>query len=136
MKRKFNDITAFIVAMIAMFMSASCDVKQISGDTPLGVEAESAQLKGSFKLLSWNIQDGMWCDQFNNYDEFVAYVNGFAPDIFCIQEAATHWDIDGKNFFLFLTEDGKPKACYRALIRYMSFSTDGNKLKQIKWYDE
>lgn len=46
------------------------------------------------------------------------------------------WDIDGKNFFLFLTEDGKPKACYRALIRYMSFSTDGNKLKQIKWYDE
>ena len=97
MKRKFNDITAFIVAMIAMFMSASCDVKQISGDTPLGVEAESAQLKGSFKLLSWNIQDGMWCDQFNNYDEFVAYVNGFAPDIFCIQEGATHWDVDGKN---------------------------------------
>ena len=97
MKRKFNDITAFIVAMTAAFMSASCDVKQISGDTPLGVETESAQYKGSFKLLSWNIQDGMWCDQFNNYDDFVAYVNGFAPDIFCIQEGATHWDIDGKN---------------------------------------
>lgn len=45
------------------------------------------------------------------------------------------WDIDGKNFFLFLTEDNKPKACYRALIRYMSFSSDGNKLKQIKWYE-
>lgn len=45
------------------------------------------------------------------------------------------WDIDGKNFFLFLTEDNKPKACYRSLIRYMSFSSDGNKLKQIKWYE-
>ena len=45
------------------------------------------------------------------------------------------WDIDGKNFFLFLTEDDKPKACYRSLIRYMSFSTDGNKLKNIKWYE-
>ncbi len=45
------------------------------------------------------------------------------------------WDIDGKNFFLFLTEDNQPKACYRSLIRFMSFSTDGNKLKQIKWYE-
>lgn len=45
------------------------------------------------------------------------------------------WDIDGKNFFLFLTEESQPKSCYRALIRYMSFSTDGNKLKQIKWYE-
>ena len=76
MKRKFNDITAFIIAMTAAFMFVSCKTEYITGDTPLDVEAESAQLKGSFKLLSWNIQDGMWCDQFNNYDEFVAYVNG------------------------------------------------------------
>lgn len=43
-------------------------------------------------------------------------------------------DIDGKHYFLFLTEDDKPKSCYRALIRFMSFSPD-NKVKQIKWYE-
>lgn len=46
------------------------------------------------------------------------------------------WDIDGKNYFLFLTEDGQPKSCYRALIRYMSFSNDGNTIKKIQWYEQ
>ena len=44
------------------------------------------------------------------------------------------FDIDGKHFFLFLTEDNEPKACYRSLIRLMSFSID-NKIKLIKWYE-
>ena len=25
------------------------------------------------KLISWNIQDGMWSDQANNYDNFVEF---------------------------------------------------------------
>lgn len=45
------------------------------------------------------------------------------------------FDIDGKHFFLFLTEDDKPKTCYRSLIRYMSFSNDNNKIKKIQWYE-
>lgn len=44
------------------------------------------------------------------------------------------FDIDGKHFFLFLTENDEPKTCYRSLIRAMSFSTD-NKIKLIKWYE-
>ena len=89
--------TAIVCSIMAMAMLVSCDIKQVTGDTPLEVESESAQFNGSFKLLSWNIQDGMWCDQFNNYDDFVAYINEINPDVFCIQEAATHWDIDGKT---------------------------------------
>lgn len=99
MKIKFTSIIASVLVM--SFMCLACQTKYVSGDTPLNVESESAQLKGSFKVLSWNIQDGMWCDQFNDYDDFVAYVNEFEPDIFCIQEGATHWDVDGKN----LSED-------------------------------
>ena len=44
----------------------------------------------------------MWCDQFDDYVHFVAYINEINPDIFCIQEAATHWDIDGKNLSHYL----------------------------------
>ena len=45
------------------------------------------------------------------------------------------FDIDGKHFFLFLDEDQQPKACYRVLIRYIAFSTDGYKLKRVIWYE-
>ena len=99
MKTKFTSIVASVFVMSISYMCLSCQTKFVSGDTPLGVESESAQLKGTFKVLSWNIQDGMWCDQFNDYNAFVAYVNEFQPDIFCIQEGATHWDEDGKNLW-------------------------------------
>ena len=87
---KVRNIAAIICAMVATLAFASCETKQVTGDTPLEVESESAKFNGTFKLLSWNIQDGMWCDQYNNYDDFVAYINEINPDVFCIQEAASH----------------------------------------------
>lgn len=84
-------------AMMAATLLSACGTKLVEGDTPLKVESESAEFVNNFKLLSWNIQDGMWCDQFNDYVNFVAYINEINPDVFCIQEAASHWDIDGKN---------------------------------------
>ena len=84
-------------AMMAATLLSACGTKLVEGDTPLKVESESAEFVNNFKLLSWNIQDGMWCDQFDDYVNFVAYINEINPDIFCIQEAATHWDVDGKN---------------------------------------
>ena len=45
------------------------------------------------------------------------------------------FDIDGKHFFLFNDAEGKPKTCYRVLIRFMAFSTLDNKLKKITWYE-
>ena len=45
------------------------------------------------------------------------------------------WEDDGKNYFLFETEDGKPRSCYRVLIRYIAFSDDGYELQKVKWYE-
>lgn len=89
-------------AMMAATLLSACGTKLVEGDTPLKVESESAEFVNNFKLLSWNIQDGMWCDQFDDYVNFVAYINEINPDVFCIQEAATHWDIDGKNLSHYL----------------------------------
>lgn len=37
--------------------------------------------KGTLRILYWNIQNGMWWDQGNNYDNFVAFVKKYNPDI-------------------------------------------------------
>ena len=37
--------------------------------------------KGNLRLLYMNIQNGMWWDQGNNYNNFVAWVNRYNPDI-------------------------------------------------------
>lgn len=45
------------------------------------------------------------------------------------------WELKGKHYFLFLTDDGKPRSCYRALIRFIGFSDEDNKLYSVKWYE-
>ncbi len=41
------------------------------------------------KLISWNIQDGMWSDQANNYDNFVEFLKTTDSDICVFCEAKT-----------------------------------------------
>ncbi len=51
------------------------------------------------RVLYWNIQNGMWADQGNDYDNFVAYVKETAPDICIWCEAKTHYrTASGKSF--------------------------------------
>ena len=46
------------------------------------------------KLLYWNIQNGMWSDQGNNYDNFVAFVKEMDPDICIWCEAESRYVTD------------------------------------------
>ena len=41
------------------------------------------------KLISWNIQNGMWSDQANNYDNFVEFLKVTDPDVCVFCEAKT-----------------------------------------------
>lgn len=45
------------------------------------------------------------------------------------------WSVDGANYFLFDTDNGEHRMCWRVLIRWMSFSED-NKPYKLIWYDE
>lgn len=47
--------------------------------TDLGGEMK----RGSLRVLYWNIQNGMWADQANGYDNFVEWVKRYDPDV-CI----------------------------------------------------
>lgn len=96
MNSKLLRFSAIVCMATALLLTSSCK-KALSGDTPLDVETPTAAFLGDVKIMSWNIQDGMWADQYNNFDNFVAYINQINPDVFCIQEAATHYDADTKN---------------------------------------
>ncbi len=52
----------------------------------------SSEEERTCRLLQYNIADGMWYDQFNNYDRFVQWMQLQHPDIAAFCEAATHWD--------------------------------------------
>jgi len=61
------------------------------------------------RILYWNIQNGMWSDQGNNYDNFVKYVSEVNPDICVWAEGKTHYKTDLAVSFkpddeLYLTE--------------------------------
>lgn len=46
------------------------------------------------KILYWNIQNGMWSDQGNNYDNFVEFVKSNDPDICVWCEAESRYRTD------------------------------------------
>lgn len=51
------------------------------------------------RLLYWNIQNGMWSDQGNNYDNFVDFVKSQDPDVCVWCEAKTHYKTDSAESF-------------------------------------
>ena len=51
--------------------------------------SDGSARKGNLRLLYWNIQNGMWADQPNNYDNFVAWVKKYDPDICVWCESAS-----------------------------------------------
>lgn len=46
------------------------------------------------KVLYWNIQNGMWSDQGNNYDNFVEFVKSENPDVCIWAEAESRYRTD------------------------------------------
>lgn len=56
------------------------------------------------KLLYWNIQNGMWSDQGNNYDNFVDYVKSIDPDICVWCEAESRY-VTGSDVKLKMPEE-------------------------------
>lgn len=47
--------------------------------------------QNKLRVLLFNIQNGMWADQGNNFDNFVAFVNSLDPDVCIFCEAQSLW---------------------------------------------
>ena len=53
----------------------------------------------TLRVMFWNIQYGMWADQKNNYDNFVACVNKYKPDVCVWCEAESYYDNNGNTTY-------------------------------------
>ena len=93
----------------------------------------NTQKKGNLRILYWNIQNGMWWDQGNNYDSFVAFVKKYDPDIcvWCESESIFKTGSDdydsAANRYLFYTRPGNWTALagrYGHSYTYISGRTD------------
>ncbi len=58
---------------------------------------EWGKSEGTLRVLLWNILAGMWCEQHNNYDNFVEWVKKYDPDICIWCESETIYYDDPSN---------------------------------------
>lgn len=92
--KTIKTITFSIVAMLsaATVFFVGCDKAKQSSNTPV------APAKGQLvKILVWNIQNGMWSDQGNNYDDFVTWVRSYKPDVCIWCEARSNYQTGSKT---------------------------------------
>lgn len=79
-------IKSFICALLLLGLSQ-----------PLYAESTKEELPSVIRFMDFNIADGMWWDQFNDYKHFVNWMQAQKIDVFAVCEAASHWDKDKKN---------------------------------------
>ena len=70
--------------MTVLFKGDACSCSDM-----LVKKVSSIEKDPSFRLLLWNIQFGMWADQGNNYDNFVAWLKKYDADCCVFVEAET-----------------------------------------------
>lgn len=51
----------------------------------------------TIRVMYWNIQDGMWADQGNNYNNFVTWVKKYSPDVCVWCEARSLFKTDSEE---------------------------------------
>ncbi len=81
------------------------------------VTASSGRKASNFRLLYWNIQNGMWDGQPDHYDRFVAWVKAQRPDVCVFCEAATIFK-DGTDDYMPEEEHYLPEGWSELARRY------------------
>ncbi len=85
----------------------------------------------TLRVIMWNIQNGMWADQHNNYDNFVAWVKKWDPDvcIWCESETIYQDKTDVGASSKYLTK-GWPELCKRYGHSYSAVGGNRNNYPQ------
>lgn len=82
-KEKLSHMRKFFLLIVLVCMSACLFAGVHNGQT--------------IRFMDYNVKNGFWEDQYNNYDRFVNWINGQAPDVLTLCEAAMHKDQDLKR---------------------------------------
>lgn len=63
----------------------------------LWLSAAAPRPANTVRFMDYNVWNGIWSDQYHNYDRFVTWMNGQSPDVLALCEAATHKDREQKR---------------------------------------
>lgn len=82
------------IACLCSFSNGNAEKRNIEKNFYVSNTAKKKTSKhnrpvNSLRVLYWNIQNGMWSDQGNNYDNFVEWVKSYSPDVCIWCEAQT-----------------------------------------------
>ena len=86
--------------------------------------ANEPEAEQPLRVMLYNIQYGMWADQTNNFDNFVAFVKKWKPDVCIFNEAKSGW------------ADGVASSCYSNsyhLFKNNSTYTEGSNMMNAQW---
>ena len=83
--------TIIAVLLLCIFPSGKINGKGIekNPNTPTQNKLSAERPANTLRVLYWNIQNGMWSDQGNHYDNFVGWVKSYSPDVCIWCEAQT-----------------------------------------------
>ena len=73
---------------------------------------------GTLRVLMWNLLCGMWCDQHNNYDNFVAWVKKYDPDVCIWCESKSLYPDNSANGSLSSSQQYLPNGWSALCTRY------------------
>ena len=103
--KPMKKIVAFTAVLSAVFVM----------DTACGQDIKAPE--GRLKLLYWNIQNGMWSGQGDNYAKFVEWVAAYDPDV-CIWAEAQSIYLDSTSRHMPVAERFLPDGWGELAARY------------------
>ena len=81
----------FILLFLASVLLLSCGVTSNESGSS---HKNQSSAQTTLRLLHWNIENGMWDGQNDNYDRFVEFVKSQDPDVCVWCEAQSIWKTD------------------------------------------
>ena len=82
------NLRSFALALLLTLPVVCCAAASGPGASTAPDSSKPQHKKGTLRVLYWNIQNGMWAGQPDNYQQFVDWVNAWNPDICVFCEAA------------------------------------------------
>ena len=97
--RNVNDASTFKVTTPSSNSKAGSYGFYLDNFEIRAVYDASMKRSSTLRVLYWNIQNGMWADQNNNYNNFVAWVKKYNPDVCVWCEGETIFDMSGNKVY-------------------------------------
>ena len=97
--RNMNDKSTFILTTAASHSKPGAYRFYLDNYQVRTLKDHADRDGSTLRVMCWNIQNGMWADQDNNYNNFVAWVKKYNPDVCVWCEGETIFNTSGDKVY-------------------------------------